>query len=33
MTIEVQEKKKKVAVLCSRPAQNVKLAELGIFTS
>ena len=29
-TIEVQEKKKKVVVLCSRPLQNVKL---GIFTS
>ena len=28
--IEVQEKKKKYAVLCSRPPQNVKL---GFFTS
>ena len=28
-SIEVQEKKKKVVVLCSRPSQNVKL---GIFT-
>ena len=28
--IEVQEKKKKVVVLCSRPPQNVKI---GIFTS